>query len=144
MIVCEKGDGAKNPVAFMLFIRLMRVAPRGGEKMKKIEVVIKAERFETLKEIFIENGATGLMLTNVMGYGNQSGFTQQYRGVKTTVQLLPKLRVEVAVRDEAVEPIIREITEKLRTEEVGDGKIFVYNVEEIVRIRTGERGEIAL
>ena len=112
--------------------------------MKKIEVIIKAERYEALKTIFIGNGATGLMLTNVMGFGNQSGFTQQYRGVKTMVQLLPKLRVEVVVRDEMVEPIIREVTEKMSTEEVGDGKIFVYGVEEVVRIRTGERGEVAL
>lgn len=112
--------------------------------MKKIEFIIKAERFEMLKGILIGNGATGLMLTNVMGFGNQSGFTQQYRGVKTMVQLLPKLRVEVAVKDGMVEPIIKEVTAKLSTEEVGDGKIFVYNVEDVVRIRTGERGEIAL
>jgi len=112
--------------------------------MKKIEVVVKAERYEALKTILIGNGATGLMLTNVMGFGNQSGFTQQYRGVKTMVQLLPKLRVEVVVRDEMVEPIIREVTEKMSTEEVGDGKIFVYGVDEVVRIRTGERGEVAL
>jgi nitrogen regulatory protein P-II 1 len=112
--------------------------------MKKMEIVIKAERFEALKSILIENGATGLMLTNIMGFGNQSGFTQQYRGVRTMVQLLPKLRVEVAVKDEMVEPIIKDITGKLSTEEVGDGKIFVYDLPDVVRIRTGERGDIAL
>ncbi|MFZ5974199.1 MAG: P-II family nitrogen regulator [Bacillota bacterium] len=112
--------------------------------MKKIEIIIKAERFEELKGILVNIGATGLMLTNVMGFGNTGGFTQQYRGVKTMVQLLPKLRVEVAVKDEMVEPIIKEVTEKIKTDEVGGGKIFVYNVEDVVRIRTGERGEGAL
>lgn len=112
--------------------------------MKKIEVVIKAERFEALKGIFISKGATGLMLTNIMGFGNQSGFTQQYRGVKTMVQLLPKLKVSVVVKDEVVKPIIDEIHQKLSTDSVGDGKVFVYDVVDVVRIRTGESGDVAL
>lgn len=112
--------------------------------MKKLEILIKPERFETLKNILVGKGATGLMLTNIMGYGNQSGFTQQYRGVKTVVQLLSKLKIEVAVKDDLVEPIIEEIAEKLSTNEIGDGKIFVYDIEDCIRIRTGERGEVAL
>ncbi len=112
--------------------------------MKKIEIIIKAERYEALKDILVSKGATGLMLTNLMGFGNQNGFTQQYRGVKTIVQLLPKLKVEVAVKDDLVEPIIKGITEKLSTNEIGDGKIFIYDIEDVIRIRTGERGEVAL
>lgn len=112
--------------------------------MKKLEIVIKSEKLEDLKDTLVGLGIKGLMLTNIMGFGNQKGYTQVYRGAKYTVNLLPKVKVETVVRDEICEEAIQRILEVVSTGSIGDGKIFVYHVEDAVRIRTGERGNDAI
>lgn len=112
--------------------------------MKKLEVIIKSEKLEELKSALNEIGVTGMMLTNIMGYGNQKGYTQIYRGTKYTVNLLPKVKVETVVKDSVYEEALKKIQETVSTGSIGDGKIFVYDVVEAVRLRTGERGEDAI
>ena len=112
--------------------------------MKKLEIIIKPERLEDLKEILEECKANGIMITNIMGYGTQKGYKQIYRGVEYNVNLLPKVKVETVVSEELVDSIIDRVTEEINTGNYGDGKIFVYSVEDAVRIRTGERGEDAV
>ena len=112
--------------------------------MKKLEIIIKPERLEVLKEILSAEGVSGIMVTNIMGYGNQKGRTQSYRGVEYGVNMLPKLRVETVVPDEKVAQLMQLIQKNLSTGSIGDGKIFVYHVEDAMRIRTGEMGEAAI
>lgn len=112
--------------------------------MKKLEIIIRPEKLETLKDILKELEIAGMMVSNVMGHGNQLGYTQQYRGTKYSVNLVSKLKVEVVVKDEKVKAILTSVNEKLSTGNVGDGKVFVYAVEDAMRIRTGETGEDAL
>ncbi len=112
--------------------------------MKKLEIVIKPEKLEELKKILDANNANGLMITNIMGYGNQKGYKQIYRGTISNVNLLPKIKVESVVPAEAAEAIIEEVLKQINTGNYGDGKIFIYDVEDVVRIRTGERGVDAL
>lgn len=112
--------------------------------MKKLEIVIKPEKLEELKSILDKSDATGLMITNIMGYGNQKGFRHIYRGAEYNVNLLPKIKVETVVDDAAANTIIDDVVEQINTGNYGDGKIFVYDVEDCVRIRTGERGKEAL
>ena len=112
--------------------------------MKKLEIIIRPEKLEDLKDILTVSGVTGMMISNIMGFGNQMGYTRQYRGVTYSVNLVSKLRVETVVKDEIVQEIVDKVTETLSSGNVGDGKIFVYPVEEAIRIRTGETGENAL
>lgn len=106
--------------------------------MKKLEIIIRPEKLEDLKDILTVSGVTGMMISNIMGFGNQMGYTRQYRGVTYSVNLVSKLRVETVVKDEIVQEIIDKVTKTLSSGNVGDGKIFVYPVEEAIRIRTGE------
>ena len=112
--------------------------------MKKLEIIIKPERLEELKRILHESNANGLMITNIMGYGNQKGHTQIYRGTEYNVNLLPKIKVESVVPADVAEIIIAKVVKQIHTDNYGDGKIFIYDVEDVVRIRTGERGRAAL
>jgi len=112
--------------------------------MKKLEVIIKPEKLEAVKAELNEYGIHGMMITNIMGFGNQKGYTQVYRGTQMTVNLLPKIKLEVVVSDDKVDDIIQKVLTVAGTGNYGDGKIFVYNVEDAVRIRTGERGEKAI
>ena len=112
--------------------------------MKKLEIIIKPEKLEDLKSILEGCKANGVMISNVMGYGNQKGYKRMYRGTEYTVNLVPKVKVETVVSEEAAEAIIDQVVKQITTGTVGDGKIFVYDVQDAVRIRTGERGEIAL
>jgi nitrogen regulatory protein P-II 1 len=112
--------------------------------MKKLEIVIKSEKLEKVKKALDDQGATGAMITNIMGYGNQKGYKTKYRGSEYVVNLLPKIKVETVVEDDKVENLIQTLSEILASEHVGAGKIFIYNVEDAVRIRTGERGDVAL
>ena len=107
--------------------------------MKKLEIIIRPERLDDLKVILNNNNAHGLMITNIMGYGSQV-----YNGVDFGGNLLPKVKVESIVSDETYEQIIDQIIEEINTGVYGDGKIFVYEVTDAIRIRTGERGEDAL
>ena len=110
--------------------------------MKKLEIIIRPERLDDLKNILNNNGANGLMITNIMGYGSQKGHKQMYNGVDFGGNLLVK--VESIVSDETYENIIDQIIEEINTGVYGDGKIFVYEVADAIRIRTGERGDEAL
>ncbi len=112
--------------------------------MKKLEIIIKPEKLEDLKSILDESNANGIMITNIMGYGNQKGYKQVYRGAEYNVNLLPKVKVESVVDDEAAEQIVTRVVAEINTGNYGDGKIFIYDVEDAVRIRTGERGKNAL
>ncbi|BBF44303.1 nitrogen regulatory protein P-II [Lachnospiraceae bacterium KM106-2] len=112
--------------------------------MKKLEIIIKPEKLEDLKAILDESKANGLMISNIMGYGNQKGFKQVYRGTEYNVNLLPKVKVETVVTNEISEVIVDKVVTQITTGNYGDGKIFIYDVEDAVRIRTGERGTEAL
>ena len=108
--------------------------------MKKLEIIIQPEKLEDLKTILDESNVNGLMISNVMGYGNQKGHKKVYRGAEYNVNLLPKVKVETVIEPDIAETLIEKITSEIRTGTYGDGKIFVYEVEDVDRIRTGERG----
>ena len=112
--------------------------------MKKLEIIIQPEKLEDLKSILDESEVSGLMISNVMGYGNQKGHKKVYRGAEYNVKLLPKFKEETVIEPEVAEKLIETIVSEIRTGKYGDGKIFVYEVEDAVRIRTGERGSDAL
>lgn len=112
--------------------------------MKKIEAIIRPGKLDEVQAALDQFGVTGLTVTQVIGCGKQKGHTQIYRGVEYKVYLLPKVKIEMVVKDQAVEQIIQIISKAARSGEVGDGKIFIYPVEEAIRIRTGETGEDAL
>ena len=112
--------------------------------MKKIEAIIRPAKIDEVKEALDEFGVVGMTVTDVRGYGAQRGHTERDRGNTYVVNLLPKIKIELVVRDEVVEDVIQVVEEAARTGEVGDGKIFVEDVERAVRIRTGEEGDIAL
>jgi nitrogen regulatory protein P-II 1 len=112
--------------------------------MKKIEAVIKPFKLDEVREGLSEVGVTGLTVTEVKGFGRQKGHTELYRGAEYVVDFLPKVKVEVIVADAMVERAIEAIVRAARTGKIGDGKIFVTPVEQVIRIRTGESGEAAI
>jgi nitrogen regulatory protein P-II 1 len=109
--------------------------------MKKIEAIIRAEQLQPVQDSLDELGVSGLTVSEVMGCGRQKGYTEQYRGSRANISLLPKLKVESVVPDEVVDRAVDAIVGAAYTGETGDGRVFVYDVEQAVRIRTGERGE---
>jgi nitrogen regulatory protein P-II 1 len=109
--------------------------------MKKIEAIIRTERLQEVQDALDELGVSGLTVSEVMGCGRQKGYTEQYRGSRANISLLPKLKVESVVPAEVVDKAVEAIVGAAYTGEIGDGRVFVYAVEESVRIRTGERGE---
>jgi nitrogen regulatory protein P-II 1 len=112
--------------------------------MKKIEAIIRPGKLEEIKEALNKFNVHGLTISQVMGCGLQKGRKEFYRGTEVTLNLLPKIKIEIVTKDQFVEEIIGLISKEAKTGEVGDGKIFVYTVEDSVRIRTGERGEKAI
>jgi nitrogen regulatory protein PII len=112
--------------------------------MKKIEAIIKPFKVEEVKNALGEIGITGMTILEVKGFGRQKGHTEVYRGAEYVVDFIPKVKVEVAVPAEQVPAVVERILTAARTGKIGDGKIFVYDLEEVVRIRTGERGKEAL
>lgn len=112
--------------------------------MKKIEAIIRPEKVTAVRQALEKVGFPGLNVTEVEGHGKQKGVVQQWRGEKYRVELLPKMRLEIVVSDRDVSKIVRAIQEVSKTGAVGDGKIFVSTVDEVIRIRTGETGEAAL
>ena len=112
--------------------------------MKKIETIIRPEKLEDLKEYLNGKEVYGMTVSMVSGCGKQRGRKQIYRGTEYNINLLPKMRVEIVVNDRKVDELVEGIADKVRTGEVGDGKIFISNVEEAIRIRTNERGESAI
>lgn len=112
--------------------------------MKKVEMIIRPEKLEDVKAILNEMKILGMTVSMVQGCGHQKGRREIYRGTEINLNLLPKVKVESVVHDDQVKPMIDKIVEVVKTGAVGDGKIFVYPVEEVVRIRTGESGEDAI
>jgi len=112
--------------------------------MKRVTAVIKPFKLDEVREALSEVGVSGLTVTEVKGFGRQKGHTELYRGAEYVVDFLPKVQVEVIVSDDVVERAIDGIVRAARTGRIGDGKIFVSNVEEVVRIRTGEVGDAAI
>ncbi|MDP2868369.1 P-II family nitrogen regulator [Methyloversatilis sp.] len=112
--------------------------------MKKIEAVIKPFKLDEVREGLSEVGVTGLTVTEVKGFGRQKGHTELYRGAEYVVDFLPKIKIEVIVADETVDRAVEAIIKAARTGKIGDGKIFVTSVEQVIRIRTGESGEEAI
>lgn len=112
--------------------------------MKKVEAIIKPFKLDEVREALSEIGVTGLTVTEVKGFGRQKGHTELYRGAEYVVDFLPKVKVEVIISDTLVERAIEAVVMAARTGKIGDGKIFVTTVEQVVRIRTGESGEAAV
>lgn len=112
--------------------------------MKLITAIIRSFKLDEVREALTQAGVSGITVTEVKGFGRQKGHTELYRGAEYVVDFLPKLKIDVVVDDKAVESAIEAIIKSARTGKIGDGKIFVTTVEQVVRIRTGETGEAAI
>ena len=112
--------------------------------MKKLEIIIKPEKLEIVKTILDDNGINGMNFVSTMGYGKQNGTIKSYNGNEYKIGFLPKIMIETIVADEMVDKVVDKVLEEVNTGQYGDGKIAIYNVEEYIRIRTGERGNDAL
>lgn len=112
--------------------------------MKKIEAIVRPNKLDDIKEALGKFGIHGMTVTEVVGCGLQKGKTEIYRGTEYTIDLLNKIKIEIVIKDSWVEEVIRIIVTTARTGEIGDGKIFIYPVENAVRIRTGETGEVVI
>ena len=112
--------------------------------MKFVTAILKPFKLDDVREALSETGVSGITVTEVKGFGRQKGHTELYRGAEYVVDFLPKVKLEVAVTDEQLDAVIDAIVKKSNTGKIGDGKIFVFNLEQVVRIRTGETGAEAL
>lgn len=112
--------------------------------MKKIEAIIRPFKLDEVKEALLEEGVRGMTISEVRGYGRQKGHKETYRGSEYQIEFVPKIKIEVVVDDAIVEKVIDAILTHAKTGQVGDGKIFIYNIEDIIRIRTDESGPEAL
>ncbi len=112
--------------------------------MKKIEAIIRPDNFDKVKNALYAIGIRGITLTEIKGHGKQGGIKQQWRGSEYTVEFLPKIKIEIVANDDMVETITKTITNYAKTGEVGDGKIFIIPVDEVIRVRTGEKGTAAI
>lgn len=112
--------------------------------MKKIEAVIRVEKLEEVTDSLEALGYPGMMISHIEGHGRQKGLVEQFRGREYKVSFLPKIKIDIVTRDNDVEKIISAISKIAKTGEIGDGKIFISPVENVLRIRTGEKGEIAI
>ncbi|HYD33409.1 MAG TPA: P-II family nitrogen regulator [Methylophilaceae bacterium] len=112
--------------------------------MKKLEAIIKPFKLDEVREALSEIGVNGLTVTEVKGFGRQKGHTELYRGAEYVVDFLPKIKIELVIPDNLVDGAMEAIIKSARTGKIGDGKIFVTNVEQVIRIRTGETGEAAI
>ena len=112
--------------------------------MKKIEAIIKPFKLDDVKDALIEVGVHGLTAVEVKGYGRQRGHTELYKGAEYVVDFLPKVKIEIIVPNDSVQQVVTVITEAARTGKIGDGKIFITSIDEVIRIRTGETGEDAI
>jgi nitrogen regulatory protein PII len=112
--------------------------------MKKIEAVIKPFKLDEVKDALNEIGIQGMTVTEVKGFGRQKGHTELYRGAEYVIDFIPKIKIEIVIPDSLAQGVIDTIERAAKTGKIGDGKIFVYPVEDVIRIRTGERGESAV
>lgn len=121
-----------------------KIQEPGGGWMKMVVAVIKHFKLDDVKEALSQTGVQGLTITDVKGFGRQKGHVEIYRGTSYEVRFIPKVKMEIAVPEGKLEEVVRIILESAHTGEIGDGKIFIYDLNDVVRIRTGERGEGAL
>ncbi len=112
--------------------------------MKKVEAIIKPFKLDEVKDALNEIGIQGMTVTEVKGFGRQKGHTELYRGAEYIVDFIPKIKVEIVTSDTLVQKVVGIIEKVAKTGKIGDGKIFVFSVDEVIRIRTGERGETAV
>ncbi len=112
--------------------------------MKKIEAIIKPFKLDEVKEALSQIGIQGMTISEVKGYGRQKGHKEIYRGAEYIVDFVAKVKVEIIVSQDMVDLVVEKITEAARTGKIGDGKIFIYDIEDVIRVRTGERGEEAI
>ena len=112
--------------------------------MKLVSAIIKPFKLQEVREALVDSGIEGLTITEVKGYGRQKGHTEMYRGAEYSVDTLPKMKLEIIINDEALDTVKDVITKTANTGKIGDGKLFVTNIEEIIRIRTGETGSDAI
>jgi len=112
--------------------------------MKKIEAIIRPEKFDMVKDALTELGYPGMTITEVKGHGNQKGISEIWRGRRFRIDLISKMKIEITAKDDDVEKIVNTIIEESQTGSIGDGKIFVFDVENVYRIRTSESGEAAI
>jgi len=112
--------------------------------MKKIEAIIKPFKLDEVKDALNEIGVQGMTVTEVKGFGRQKGHVELYRGAEYDVSFLPKVKIEIVAADSVVDKVVSTIQDKAKTGKIGDGKIFISKLEEVIRIRTGERGETAI
>lgn len=125
------------------FITIL-LAIRKGRKLKLIIAIIKPFKLEEVREALTEAGIRGMMVTEIKGFGSQSGHTEIYRGAEYAVNFVPKVKIEIVVTDTMVDQIVETITKTAQTGKIGDGKIFVIDVNQAVRVRTGEKDEDAI
>ena len=112
--------------------------------MKKIEAIIKPFKLDEVREALSEIGVMGMTATEVKGFGRQKGHTELYRGAEYIVDFLPKIKLDIVANDKIVNKVVEAITKTAQTGKIGDGKIFIYDVEQAIRIRTGEKGDEAV
>ena len=112
--------------------------------MKKIEAIIKPFKLDEVKDALNEMGVQGMTVTEVKGFGRQKGHVELYRGAEYNVAFVPKIKLDIAIPEEITGKVVEKIQEVARTGKIGDGKIFIYSLEEVVRIRTGEKGAAAI
>lgn len=112
--------------------------------MKKVEIITRPEKLEDVKEILNKSGIYGMTVSMVSGCGLQKGRKEIYRGTEYNINLLPKAKIEIILKDSILDELVQSVIKTVKTGEVGDGKIFIYQVEDAIRIRTGERGEKAI
>jgi nitrogen regulatory protein P-II 1 len=112
--------------------------------MKKVEAIIKPFKLDEVKDALSKIGIYGMTVTEVKGFGRQKGHVEVYRGAEYEVTFIPKIKIEVVVPDAIIDKVISTIIDKAKTGSIGDGKIFLYSLEDVIRIRTGERGEAAI
>jgi len=145
-IQCSRSDPPvwHAPCMVISARKLRSVRAGEGKDMKLIIAVIKPFKLEEVREALTGIGVQGLMVSEVKGYGRQSGHTEIYRGAEYVVNFVPKIKLEIAAPTEQVEKIVETIATTARTGKIGDGKVFVLNLEQAVRVRTDERGEDAL
>ncbi len=112
--------------------------------MKKVEAIVKPFKLDEVKDALNEIGIQGMTVTEVKGFGRQKGHTELYRGAEYVIDFIPKIKIEIVTSESLVQKVVDTIEKVAKTGKIGDGKIFVYAVEDVIRIRTGERGESAL
>ncbi len=131
-------------LAIKLGNELIKEVEREDNLMRKIEAIIKPFKLDEVKEALNEIGIQGITVSEVKGFGRQKGHTELYRGAEYVVDFIPKIKMEIIVSDSVVTQVVDTIAEAAKTGRIGDGKIFVTPIDEIIRIRTGERGEDAI